>query len=308
MPTWARPLGLGVLIACGGPNEPGEAYLVGANLPWRNYGHDFGQAWSDDGVATPAGREALEASFDRLVGAEVVRWFVYADGRALDASTLEDVTEDLDVALEIADDRAIQLIPVLFDYLWFDGATLVDEVQLFGRRDLALDAASRDALIAEWVTPLAERYGDDERIFAIELINEPEWAIRGYATLVPEPVSVQEMTGFLEAVAAPWRGRRPLTLGSAVWPAAVDFAAGLDLDVLQVHHYEEDGLPPVEEIAEDRPVLVGEFPSLDEDLDARIETYEAQGYAGALAWSLQADDGATDGDAVADLFTGATLP
>ncbi|MEO0601085.1 MAG: hypothetical protein AAF211_06590, partial [Myxococcota bacterium] len=59
-------------------------FVVGANLPWLNYGHDFGRAWGDRGVRSSESRVRLEDDFDAMTGADVVRWFVYADGRALD--------------------------------------------------------------------------------------------------------------------------------------------------------------------------------------------------------------------------------
>ncbi|MEN0067446.1 MAG: hypothetical protein AAGA48_35270 [Myxococcota bacterium] len=281
-----------------------ERFVAGVNLPWLRYGHDFGRAWGNRGIRTPDSREQLEADFDALVGVEVVRWFLFADGRALGQSTPDEVLADFDAALEVADARGIQLMPVLFDFYWFDQAKIVNDVQLFGRREMALDPVLRRDLIETWIVPL-QRYDHDPRIFAFDLINEPEWALLDglHAPLVADPVTLQEMWDFLFDVALPLRGGRPLTVGSA---SAEDLAAiWLDapLDLLQVHHYDVGELPLVDEYPTDLPILVGEFPTDPLDLQIRLETYEALGYAGAMPWSFNAKDEAADRAALVDHFS-----
>lgn len=281
-----------------------DRFVVGANLPWLHYGHDFGRAWGDNSIRTAESRARLEADFDALVGADVVRWFVYADGRALDQSDPADAMDALDTALSIADARGIQLMPVLFDFLWFDRRRDIDGVQLFGRRDLAVDPVLRRDLIDTWIVPIAERFSDDPRIFAFDLINEPEWAISDgvQRVIVAEPVSLQQMWDFVFDVAEPLRDGRPLTIGSAKFKDVEEIWVHAPLDILQVHHYGISGLRPVSELDTDLPVLVGEFSTDGPDVHSRMETYEALGYAGALPWSLNGDDRATDRDALSDFF------
>lgn len=277
----------------GGANEAGPI-LHGANLPWLNYGHDFGRAWGDAGVV--ASRERHEADFDALVGTSVVRWFVFADGRALDTSTPEEVFADMDAALEIADARGIQLMPVLFDFLWFDPAVEVDGVQLFGRELQAFDPMRRSELMQTWVEPFAARYGDDERIYAIDLINEPEWVMDASD---PDP-----MFEFLEVVAEPFWGRRPVTIGSASFDFTDEYWVDWGLDLLQIHHYENRGLPPAERLSIDVPVWVGEFPTVGGGVAERVLDYQALGYAGVMPWSLNGEDEATDRDALLEWSSG----
>ncbi|MEN0065572.1 MAG: hypothetical protein AAGA48_25755 [Myxococcota bacterium] len=279
-------------------------YLIGANLPWINYGHDFGRAWGNNGVRSPASRAQLEADFDAMLGADVVRWFVYSDGRALDTSTPEEILADLDAALEIADARGIQLMPVLFDFFWFDEASIVDGIQLFGRREIAVDPDLRRDLIDTWIVPIAERYADDERIFAFDIINEPEWALSDglHGAVAKETVTLQQMWDFVFDVAEPLRGGRPLTVGSAKAKDLEAIWLNAPLDILQVHHYGLGGLPSVEALGTDKPVLVGEFATDGTNVRSRMETYEELGYAGALPWSLNGDDRATDRQALADYF------
>jgi hypothetical protein len=75
---------------------------------------------------------------------------------------------------------------------------------------------------------------------------------------------------------------------------------GLGLDFYQVHWYDsvEAASPlrrPVSRLRLDRPVLLGEFPTrgsavAPEDV---LKAARDAGYAGALAWSVFADDHAT---------------
>ena len=48
--------------------------LLGANLPWLNYGHDFGAAWGHQGVSTQGASETLREVLSELAstGAHVV--------------------------------------------------------------------------------------------------------------------------------------------------------------------------------------------------------------------------------------------
>ena len=281
-----------------------DDFVLGANLPWLHYGHDFGRAWGDRGVRSDESRPRLEADLDVLIGADVIRWFVFADGRALDNSTPEMVLADLDAALEMAEERGIQLMPVLFDFLWFEEGEVVGGVQVFGRRELAVDPIAREQLIETWIVPIAERYRDDPRIFAFDLINEPEWALSDgpRIPIVAEPVTLGEMEDFIFDVARVLRGGRPLTIGSASFDDVDLLWADAPLDMLQIHHYEVTPLPPVTTLQTELPVFVGEFPTADFDLPSRLEDYERLGYAGALPWSLNGTDAATSRDALADYF------
>lgn len=279
-------------------------FLVGVNLPWNNYGHDFGRAWGNFGVRSPDAQDRLNADFDALIGAGVARWFVFADGRALDRSTPEEVFADLDAALDLAEARGIALMPVLFDFKWFDEANFDDGVQLFGRQYLVTDPARRADLIETWIEPLAERYNDDRRIFAFDLINEPEWAISDGLTppIVGEPITLAEMQDFVFDVARPLRQGRPLTVGCTSFDDLEAFWLDTPIDIFQLHHYAATEVPSAADLMTDKPVLIGEFATANRDLGERLATFEALGYAGALPWSLNGDDNASSRQAVAAYF------
>lgn len=295
-------------------------FEAGFNLPWVEYGQDFGaSAWRPrGGLARPDRRELLRRELGRLAGtdARLVRWWLLADGRSglresadgrllgLDERTLDDV----DVAVAALREAGLRALFVLVDYLWFDAPRLVDGVRLGGRRNLVRDPARRAGLLESVFAPIAERFGGEEAIAGWDLVNEPEWATLGVGTLDPRrSLSRREMRTFLAGLAAVFRARsrQPLTVGlaSARWLPLLD---GIDLDLVQFHWYES--LDTVASLARpvaarglDRPCLLGEFPTGGSSVapDAILEIARRAGYAGALAWSLRASDAATDAAACA---------
>jgi hypothetical protein len=291
---------------------------VGANLPWLDYGQDFGaSAWRPEGgLAVPERTERLRHELGRLAesGARLVRLWLLGDGRAgltedaagrvaLDARFLP----DLDAALAALREAGLRALLVLIDFLWFAPAQSVNGVTLGGRRELVRDPARRSELLENVFAEVARRCAEAPEIAAFDLLNEPEWATLGVGTHDPgRSISRQEMRGFLGELAALFHARAPqpvcVGLASARWRPLLD---GLALDFEQWHWYETlDSLsalarpvgPPA---AGGRAPLLGEFPTRGASLSpARIfEIAEAAGYSGALAWSALAADEATDGAA-----------
>lgn len=303
-------------------------FLRGVNLPWLDYGQDFGSsAWHlDGGIARPAQRDRLRRELGRLAeaGASVVRWWLLADGRsglrespsgrrvALDDRLLE----DLDVGLDCLDEAGIRAILVVLDFLWFDAPSYVDGVETGGRSHYARDPVCREALMAGVMRPIAGRHAGRPTVAAWDLINEPEWATLGFgARRTRHAVSATQMRAFLAALADVFgTSGRPLTVGlaSARWLSLVE---GLDLDLHQVHWYAAvDSLETLRRPRRPRrgqpPLLLGEFASRDSPLapDETVRIAESSGYCGALAWSLLADDHATDAAACLASLTGQPSP
>ncbi len=296
-------------------------FVVGANLPWIDYGQDFGaSAWHPrGGLARPEQRERLRRALGELAesGASLVRWWLLGDGRAglredRDGriSGLDDfLLEDVDAGVLALREAGLVAQFVLVDFLWLDPGRTVNGARLGGRRDHVRDPARRARLLERVFAPIAERYGREAAVAGWDLMNEPEWATLGVGTLDPRrAVSRREMRTFLAETAAVFRARvtQPLSVGlaSARWLSLVD---GLDLDQAQVHWYESlDSLTtlvrPVESLGLGRPVILGEFPTRGASVPPRalLEMAREAGYAGALAWSALADDRATDARACHD--------
>jgi len=293
-------------------------FVVGANLPWIDYGQDFGaSAWQPGGgLARPERRDRLRRALGDLAGsgASLVRWWLLGDGRA---GLIEDgegritglddhLLADVDAGVQALREAGLRVQLVLTDFLWLDAGRTVNGVRLGGRRDHVRDPSRRAWLLERVFAPIAERYGREPAVASWDLMNEPEWATLGVGTLDPRrSVSRREMRVFLAETAAVFRARatQPLSVGlaSARWLSLVD---GLDLDQPQVHWYESlDPLTtlarPVGSLGLGRPLLLGEFPTRGASVPPRaiLEMAREAGYAGALAWSALADDRATDAGA-----------
>lgn len=292
---------------------------LGANLPWLDYGLDFGRsAWRPEGgVAVPERRDRLRRELARLsdAGARLVRLWLLGDGRSglrLDArGRLEGLDErflpDLDAALAAVHEAGLRVMLVLVDFLWFAPARVEAGVQLHGRRELVCDSAQRERLFERVFAPIAERCARAPEVASFDLMNEPEWATLGTGTLDPRrAIPRGEMRRFLGGLAAVFKARAPqplcVGLASARWQGLVD---GLPLDFQQHHWYEtldslaELARPVAARVAGGRAPLLGEFPTRGASVppERLFEIAGRAGYSGALAWSSLATDHATDGAA-----------
>ncbi|MFO7694883.1 MAG: hypothetical protein R6V57_17515 [Vicinamibacterales bacterium] len=300
-----------------------EDFWIGVNLPWLNYGGDFGaNAWREDGgVGRPSERLILRDALARIAGEGLtrIRWFMLCDGRAglrvspdgaLDG--LDDfVFRDADAAIDELGRAGLSAIFVLFDFHWFRPAAFTNGVQTCGRARLAADPLQRARLLERVVAPLLERYGRHPSILAWDVINEPEWVTRG-ARLPRRPSEVPRavMRDFIRDIVGliNQRTSHAATVGSAS-VRTLPLVEGLGLDVYQAHWYDrlDRKAPldrPVTSLGLDRPLILGEFPTRgSRRMPIEIvEVARQNDYAGALAWSVLSDDEATDHPAfVADL-------
>jgi len=286
-------------------------FLEGANLPWLSYGGDFGaNAWSPaGGLGKPGKREELRRHFLELKrqGLHAVRWFLFCDGRAgirfsaagTPLGPDERLFADIDTALETAAAEEMKVIFVLFDFLWFDKSFHVNGVQTGGRSGVITGAYKQRSLRRRVITPLLMRYGRSPAILAWDIVNEPEWATRGWGGGIIGPsVSFLAMRRFLRRVARLVHRHTvhmaTVGLGNA---SGLPLVRGCGLDLYQVHWYDrwESVAPlerPVRELDIDRPLLLGEFPTRNSarSPEAIVATSRTSGYCGAMAWSLLGTD------------------
>ena len=286
-----------------------DRFVVGANLPWIGYGTDVGaSAWFPEGglSARPAALDLLDRTFGTLAGdgVLVVRTFLMCDARSgvrwdgdgIPTGLDDAVFPDIDALLAAARRHQIQLMPVLLDFHLCTPFRMVDDVQLGGRSHLLADPDARLALVDLVLRPIVERYGHDEAIAAWDVMNEPEWCLG--SSLVPrrQRVAFDALQDFLGQGVRCVResARQPVTIGCA-GTAQLDLVRPLGLDFYQVHWYENFGWAalerPVTELRlGDRPVILGEFPGRSRFVVDVLDTARRAGYAGALVWSVLADD------------------
>ena len=286
-------------------------FLDGVNLPWLRYGGDFGaNAWNPGGgVAVAERREELGRHLRELKkrGIEVVRWFLFCDGRAGIRCTRTGTPlgpdgrlfADIDAALEELAAAGLMVVFVLLDFLWFDKAKTVSSVQTGGRTRV-INGAYRQRLFRRRVLrPLFERYGHSPEVLAWDVINEPEWATRGWGGGIIGPsVPHLKMRRFVKRVARLVHRHTgqlvTVGLGNA---SGLPLVRGCGLDFYQVHWYDRwQGVAPLERpvalLDVERPLLLGEFPTRNASLppQAILDLAKKNGYCGALAWSWLAED------------------
>jgi hypothetical protein len=147
----------------------------------------------------------------------------------------------------------------------------------------------RTALIDHTLRPIVERYRDEDAVVAWDVMNEPEWCLSGQ-------ISFETLQDFLRETVAAARAsaRQPVTIGCAGIDG-LDLVRPLGLDFYQVHWYEKFGRPalerPVRELdLDDRPIVLGEFSGRIEPVADVLDRAKRAGYAGALVWSVLAED------------------
>src|SRR3954470_10816799 len=120
----------GAIETAGRQLRSASDFVFGANLPWFNYGFDFGaNAWSPaGGIGRSDAREEVSREIAILAdtGVQALRWFLFCDGRAgvlFDerggATGIDDyVLRDMDAALEFTGRKQLRVVFVMLDFHW----------------------------------------------------------------------------------------------------------------------------------------------------------------------------------------------
>jgi hypothetical protein len=288
--------------------KPGSSTLfsLGVNYPWRKYGQDFGRAQSEqEGIHLAHSREMVARDFAEIhdTGATIVRWFVFGDGRGgfvaekgIARKPDEFLFADIAAALKLAQTNGLKLCFSLIDFLWLQ--------EHHGKRpahpqEHALHfAGGREAFLQNVLIPLFREFRGHPSLFAWEIANEPEWAIREFHR---SPVTKMRFADFrayaAEIVQAVHEfGEAPVTLGSArlMWVRAW---TEIGLDLYQAHYYPAAEkwkrrnlagqlavLPPL-----DKPLWLGELPARDPShpeysLMEALRACRNAGLSGAAIW------------------------
>jgi len=278
--------------------------IPGINYPWSvfqgkpNYGCDFGRNQWNSHAGVTAHLDEVRDDFRAMagVGMEVVRWFVFTDGRggvewSSDGELLgiaEQFDEDMRAALDIAAAANVRLCLVLVDFAWLDDQ----------HRRRALESP---AFADRVLDPFLDRFGNDPSIHSFDIINEPDWMVRELTTNPRRAVwTLDQLRACVSGMSTriSEQSNAYVTLGGG----RVKFAKEWDdpiygLDFVQVHSYPDARHPdrdvsPFGKTAADfgltKPLLIGECRS--SAFADYLNLAREGGYLGAWAWSFKGVD------------------
>jgi hypothetical protein len=285
------------------PQDARSPFLLGVNYPWLNYAQDFGQGPGGHlGVSLPQSPMAQDFLEIGESGVGLVRWFLFGDGRAgfhteKGIPTKPDgfLFADVAAALRMAENCRLKLCFSLMDFLWLQDHG--------GKRNghsnelLLQFAAGREAFLERILVPLFREFRAHPALFAWEIANEPEWAIREFHRAPSAKMHLADFRVFATEVARAIHevAGVPATLGCAQLPWVRAWHE-IGLDFYQAHYYpskERDSraelgkqLATLESL--DKPLWMGELPARDPSphysLGQALSICRDAGVLGAAVW------------------------
>ena len=288
----------------------GQNYFAnGLNLAWLQYGGVELLNWSADEARYIAALDEM-ANY----GVNSVRWWLHThtvntpefDANGMCTGIQPEALEAVKKALDLALERGIVVDLVLFTHNLFK--TNAGENNYQRNYDLVTDPVYTQAYIDNALIPMVEHVKGHPALMAWEIMNEPEYATFPSGVALDDPTQ-QELMQFFNLIAgAIHRTDRSakVTVGMgqfqniATWCGDEDLiASGGDpdgiLDFYQGHYYGHGTNPftntPTDMGIADKPVLIGEFSSLNEGgnpvsgvpEDPYTVAYNND-YAGVMAW------------------------
>ena len=282
-------------------DRPG-GFALGVNYPWLNYAEDFGVSPAGHfGLSLGKSREIVEREFAKIreSGVSVVRWFLFGDGRSgflsekgipLGPDSL--LLKDTAALLTLAERFGLKVCLSLIDYLWLEDRG--DQRARHANERVLQFAAGREAFLERVLIPMFSEFRAHAALFAWEISNEPEWAIKEFHRAAR--MHFADFRAFAREVACAVHEHAevPVTLGSArlMWVRAW---MELGLDFYEAHYYPAaegestlaESLSAVERL--DRPLWLGELPARDPSvpgyrLHDALDLCLDAGLSGAAVW------------------------
>ena len=311
------------------PFQGKEFFLNGVNMPWNEFGWDFGEH-DDWGYGYDS--TYFENTFIELEehGVNSVRMWIHCDGRAnpnfdedgfvtgLDNGMLE----QLDDFVKRANAHNLMVIFTLWSHDMLEDYTK-DAGQYAGdHKDLVLDKSKRASYIDNALIPIIQNLNHHCNILAWEVFSEPEWCMKilggGYTK---QTVVAEDMQIFIGECIAAIRANssHQVTIGSA-YPCGNDYDKNKNywheteferlgfncnevyVDFYSFHYF--DWMTDKENVFEQdfdywdvsKPIIIAESAANTECHDELLTAKGQLGYAlesnygGVLFWSVNAQD------------------
>jgi hypothetical protein len=263
--------------------------VTGVNMPWYNWGCDFGCNASGGVVGT---RNTLGARFATVqnAGAHMVRgwvfpgnniWQITVDGTGRPTGINAAVYADFDAALQLADQYDLY-----YNFVLFSGATHPPRSWI--------DDPSHRASLAQVLGTLFARYRNNPRVVTWEVFNEPEFQI--WNNEISEANTVATARAIADSVHL--NSDALVTVGHAS-AAAIPMWGSANLDYYAPHWYDYmsgggDWCMPCNDydyyrtrFGITKPVIAGEiYIGSDANPTDRLNSFYTKGCAGIWGWSL----------------------
>lgn len=302
----------------------GNWFLLGVNLPWVDWGCDFGSGCSNGvSVRSSSTQTRLRSEFQKMKANNVktVRWWLFPG---------EPLTNDRGNTMIITQSQGGQIVPSsIHEGVYQDISSALQLAEEFDLYYVFTFFSSPDDIPSSWVSNtdlrqktadtlglLFERFKDHPRILAWELFNEPEFA-SSVGHFTPDDVNnpsqsalnVKDLTRRVISVQRS-KTNTLVTIGPA-W-ITMQFWKDLDVDFFSPHYYSNmteqhrnalgttaDALRS--QFGINQPIVLGEvylgsgpvpdqqFETRQIDPTARYNDILNRGYAGTWAWSLLSD-------------------
>lgn len=290
-----------------------EIWINGVNTPWDNwndFGGDFDEAFWDE-------------HFSKLhdAGINASRVWINCNGqtaiRLKSTGEVKEVNEkhwqDLDKLFDIAEKHHIYLMPTFLSFDHFkDGNSGAEQWRMLVQDDTLIQS-----YIDKYVNVFMDRYADEPYLWAIDLMNEPDWVVENAEC---GRIGWDKMSNFFAKVSAAIHEKSEDTLvtvglgmikynsdkfqGNMISDEHMKELAGdkAYVDFYSTHYYFwQNGSMgyPFEESPTDfgldgtKPAVIGEFAVLSESGRTVAQEYENaynNGWNGALAWTSNGVD------------------
>ncbi len=314
-----------------------EFYINGINVPWNSFGSDMGTHYEWGALFDSSFFDTFFQAC-RSYGVNCARLWIHCDGRTspefddkgnvtgLDSNFLS----NFDDILAIAATNHVMVMPCLWSFDMTKDFTSSAGKYAGMHADLIQDSNKTRSYINKALIPMVSHLDSSCNLFAWEIINEPEWSMKGPGSTV-QLVSAEEMERFCAMIAEAIHvnSRKMVTVGSAClkWcslrqpPAEAHYWCDSSLqavynkpkailDFYQIHYYDwmfnaDWGYDPFQRLKTpgywklDKPTLIGESPAAagKYTMKQMVDSAYVHGYAGIMPWSYNANDGVGGWDA-----------
>jgi len=222
-------------------------------------------------------------------GGKIVRVFIFCDLRSgiifnknnQPEKFDEYAFDDFNTLLNIAKEKNLKIIPVLFDYTISDCIEEENGVKVGEHPELLKEGESKKKLIKLFRNFL-KKFSNNETIYAWDIINEPE-----HIKNIPEKEVIKFISDFNNLIHSIDR-KVKTTLGCTTLKDILNYGK-VELDIFQFHYYDSFGeISPVEipyvNLPVRKPVIIGEIEGTE--ILEKLNSIWENGYYGIYrAWT-----------------------